>query len=315
MWQSIVQIAPYAVGYAMPLLITALGGLYSERSGIINIGLEGLMVIGSYLACLTVRFLAPSIGYIPAAWLGVLLAMGAGAIFSLLHAFASITLNADQTISGIAINLLATALVVYTSRKFIGTSNLVINSMTRVDIPLLEDIPFIGELFFRDTYPTTWLIIAVLGISAYVIAKTPFGLRLRACGEYPEAAEAGGVNVAKMRYTGVLLSGICAGMGGGVYTLTVAGQCNGSVAGLGFLAIAALIFGQWRTGGILLSTLFFGFALTLAQVSQLIPSLAMMPPLTLKLFPYVVTLITLVLFSKSSRAPRAEGKYFDYRKS
>lgn len=315
MWNTIEQMAPYAVGYTVPILITALGGLFSERSGIINIGLEGLMVIGSFVGGVSVYYFGPLMGNARAAWLGILLAMLAGTLFSMLHAFASINLNADQTISGTAINLMAGALVLYISRRFVGTGNIVVNSMTRVDIPVLKDIPVVGKLFLTDTYPTTWFVLAILIVSWFVIERTPFGLRLRSCGEFPEAADAAGISVARIRYAGVLLSGACAGLGGAIYTVTTAGQCNGSVDGLGFLALAGLIFGQWKPFRILAATLFFGFAVTMAQISMLLPSFASVPPLALKVFPYVVTMLALVVFSKSSQAPRAEGKFFEYKKT
>ena len=197
----------------------------------------------------------------------------------------------------------------------IGTGNIVVNSMTRVDIPVLKDIPVVGKLFLTDTYPTTWFVLAILIVSWFVIERTPFGLRLRSCGEFPEAADAAGISVARIRYAGVLLSGACAGLGGAIYTVTTAGQCNGSVDGLGFLALAGLIFGQWKPFRILAATLFFGFAVTMAQISMLLPSFASVPPLALKVFPYVVTMLALVVFSKSSQAPRAEGKFFEYKKT
>lgn len=169
------------------------------------------MVIGSFVGGVSVYYFGPLMGNARAAWLGILLAMLAGTLFSVLHAFASINLNADQTISGTAINLMAGALVLYISRRFVGTGNIVVNSMTRVDIPVLKDIPVIGKLFLTDTYPTTWFVLAILIVSWFVIERTPFGLRLRSCGEFPEAADAAGISVARIRYAGVLLSGACAG--------------------------------------------------------------------------------------------------------
>lgn len=185
------------------------------------------MVIGSFVGGVSVYYFGPLMGNARAAWLGILLAMLAGTLFSVLHAFASINLNADQTISGTAINLMAGALVLYISRRFVGTGNIVVNSMTRVDIPVLKDIPVIGKLFLTDTYPTTWFVLVILIVSWFVIERTPFGLRLRSCGEFPEAADAAGISVARIRYAGVLLSGACAGLGGAIYTVTTAGQCNG----------------------------------------------------------------------------------------
>lgn len=315
MWATIEQMAPYAVAYTIPLLITALGGLLSERSGIINIGLEGLMVVGAFMGAYTVRVLGPVMGHGAAAWVGVTLAMAAGTMFSLLHAFASINLSANQTISGTAINLMAGALVLYISRSLVGSASIVINSMTRVDIPFLHRIPVLGRLFFTDTYPTTWFVLLLLVLTWFVLEKTPIGLRLRACGEYPEAAAAAGIRVARIRYLGVMLSGCFAGLGGAVYVVTIAGQSNGSVDGLGFLALAGLIFGQWHPFRVLLATVFFGFSVTIAQISMLLPSMSDIHPLILKVFPYIVTLLALVVFSKTSLAPAAAGKPFDYKKS
>ena len=180
-----------------------------------------------------------------------------------------------------------------------------------MDIPVLSNIPVIGDLFFKKTYITTWLSLAILLVSTFLIYKTRFGLRLRACGEHPQAADAAGINVYRMRYIGVLLSGGLSGLGGAIRLVTTSGEFNGSVAGLGFLALAALIFGQWKPLGILGATFFFGIATTIANVSQVIPSLGSIPPVVLKIFPYIITLIALVLFSKSSQAPKSAGEPFD----
>ncbi|WP_088041164.1 ABC transporter permease [Bacillus sp. EAC] len=308
----ILQIFPYAIAYTIPLLIVALGGLFSERSGVVNIGLEGLMVVGGFSSALTISKLQethPTESWV--IWVGLLVAMLAGALFSLLHAFASINLNADQVISGIAINMIAGALTVFLARNITGSGNIRVNGMIRSDIPGLSKIPIIGDLFFKNAYSTTWLVLIILIISTFVLYKTRFGLRLRACGEYPQAADAAGINVYRIRYLGVIISGAFSGLGGAIILVTYSGEFTGSVAGLGFLAIAALIFGQWRPLGILAATLFFGVATTIANVSQVIPSLAQIPPLALKLFPYVVTLIALVLFSKTSQAPKSVGVAYE----
>ncbi|HIS52372.1 MAG TPA: ABC transporter permease [Candidatus Onthomonas avicola] len=306
--------APYAIAYAIPILITALGGMFAERCGIINIALDGIMIFGALSGALCVTLLTELCGYNAAASIGILLAIVVGILFSLLLAFASIQLNANQTICGTALNLLAAALGVYLSRQIVGVSIIVINSLPRFDVPILSSLPVIGPILFRNTYVTTWLVFGLTVLSWYVIERTPFGLRLRACGEYPESAEAAGIHVARIRYAGVMISGAFAGLGGAIYALTIAGQSTGNVNGLGFVALAGLIFGQWRTFGVLFATLFFGMALTVAQISTLWPSLAAVPPLFLRIFPYVVTLLVLIFFSKSSRAPRAEGKYFAYKK-
>ena len=308
MWYTLTSIFPYVIAYTIPLLVTSLGGLYSERSGVVNLGLEGLMLVGSFAAAITIHLLE---GLIPSDLLipiGLLAAVIMGILYSLLHAFASITLKADQIISGTAINMLAAALTVYTARAILGSGNVRVNSIIRKDIPGLANIPVLGPLFFSQSYWSTWLVLAILVFSWFLLYKTSFGLRLRACGEHPSAVASAGVNVHKMRYFAVCASGALAGLGGAVILVTYSGEFNGSVDGLGFLALAALIFGQWKPLGILGATFFFGFARTVANVSQVIPSLSLIPPVWLKIFPYVVTLIALVLFSKHSAAPKADGE-------
>lgn len=310
-WSLIEQIFPYAIAYTVPLLITALGGLYSERSGVVNIGLEGLMIVGFFTSAFVISQLESMLPG-TAIWLGLLLAMIAGALFSLLHAFACITLNANQVISGTAINMIAGALTVYLARHTTGSGNiLIVHGLIRRNIPVLAKIPLLGRLFFTQTYATTWVVLAILLFSWFLLYKTPFGLRLRACGENPQAADAAGINVYRMRYLAVLISGACAGLGGAVILVTYSGEFNGNVAGLGFLALAALIFGQWKPLGILGATFFFGLASTIANVSQAIPALAKIPGILLKNFPYIVTLLVLVFFSKTTQAPRAAGEPYD----
>lgn len=313
MWETISQIFPYAVAYTIPLLITALGALYCERSGVINIGLDGFMIIGSFSGALTILKLQDSMpnSTLPL-WIGLAVAFIVGMLFSLLHAFASINLNANQTISGTAINMMAGAITIFLARTIAGSGRIRIKAgFYPMDIPVLSNIPVIGDLFFKKTYITTWLSLAILLVSTFLIYKTRFGLRLRACGEHPQAADAAGINVYRMRYIGVLLSGGLSGLGGAIILVTTSGEFNGSVAGLGFLALAALIFGQWKPLGILGATFFFGIATTIANVSQVIPSLGSIPPVILKIFPYIITLIALVLFSKSSQAPKSAGEPFD----
>lgn len=311
MWEIIQFIFPYAIAFTIPLLITSLGGLICERSGVVNIGLEGLMIIGSFSSAITISSFYSALG-LASVWLGLLIAMLAGALFSLLHAFASINLNANQVISGTAINMIAGAITVFFARYVTGSGNIaIVIGMRRFNVPGLSKIPVIGPLLFTQTYLTTWLVLLILAACWYLIYKTPFGLRLRACGEHPQAADAAGVNVKLIRYIGVMFSGAFASLGGAIILVTYSGEFNGSVAGLGFLSLAALIFGQWKPLGILGATFFFGFASTLANVSQVVPALEDIPGLILKAFPYVLTLFALVFFSKSSQAPRAAGEAFD----
>lgn len=314
MWTTIVQIFPYAVAFTIPLLITALGGLFSERSGVVNIGLEGMMVVGSFTGAYTISILQPILP-IYGIWISLFAAMIAGALFSMLHAFASINLNANQVISGTAINMIAGALTIFLARNITGSGNIPITSgLPRLDIPVLDQIPIIGKLLFKGTYGTTWLVLFILVVSWFVIYRSAFGLRLRACGEHPHAADSAGVNVFRIRYIAVMISGAFSGLGGAIMLVTYAGEFTGSVAGLGFLALASLIFGQWKPLGILGATAFFGLASTIANISQVIPALSSIPSVILKVFPYAVTVIALVIFSKSSQAPRASGEPFDHGK-
>lgn len=312
MLETLQQLFPYAIAFTIPLLITALGALYSERSGVTNIGLDGLMIVGSFIGAFTIVTIQDKLdGNLPI-WIGLLVATIAGIIFSLLHAFASINLNANQIISGTAINMIAGALTVFLARNITGSGNIrIMQGFIPEDIPVLSKIPVIGELFFTKTYASTWLVLVILIVATFMLYKTPFGMRLRACGEHPQAADAAGINVYKMRYIGVMVSGAFSALGGAIIIATYAGEFNGDVGGLGFLALAALIFGQWNPFGILGATFFFGFASTIANVSQVIPELASFPPVILKTFPYVMTLIALIIFSKSSRAPKAVGEIFD----
>lgn len=310
MWVTLTQIFPYAIAYTIPMLVTSLGGLYSERSGVTNIGLEGLMLVGYFASAITIKLTEATLG-INALPVGLLVGVLAGAIFSLLHAFASINLRADQIISGTAINMLAAALTVYLARTISGSGNVrIFMGIVRKNIPFLAKIPILGPLFFSQTYWTTWLCLLIWALSWILLYKTSFGLRLRACGEHPSAVASAGVNVRLMRYFGVTMSGALAGLGGSVILVTYSGEFNGTVAGLGFLSLAALIFGQWKPLGILGATFFFGIATTIANVSQVIPALNIIPPVFFKVFPYIATLLALVAFSKKSAAPKAVGEPF-----
>lgn len=313
MLETLLQISPYAVAFTIPLLVTALGGLYSERSGVVNIGLEGLMLVGSFAAAVTITALQPAMDG-RALWAGLLAAAAAGALFALLHAFACISMNADQVISGAAVNMIAGALTVFISRNITGSGNIQINPFARADIAVLCDVPVVGKLFFTNAYPTTWLALLLLAAAWFVLSRTVFGLRLRACGEHPQAVAAAGVNVRLIRYAAVVISGACAGLGGAIVLTTYSGEFNGTVFGLGFLALAALIFGQWKPLGVLGATFFFGFASTIATSAQAIPALTAIPGVVLKTFPYAVTLLILVFFSGKTRAPRASGHPFEQGK-
>lgn len=315
MWDIIASVVPLALAYSAPLLIIAMGGLFSERSGVVNIGLEGLMGVGAFAAALVISKTFGELGN-GAVWLGILVAAIAGGVFSLLHAFASITMKADQVISGTALNILSAALTVYLARVLHGSANIqIIKGFIKQDVPVLAGIPLIGPLLFKNAYITTLLVFLIVVLSWYLLYHRPFGLRLRACGENPHAADSMGVSVFRMRLVGVVLSGVLAGLGGGIVITTYSGEFSPLIySGLGFLALAALIFGKWNPWGVLGAALFFGFAKTVADMSKLFEGLNKMPNILFNTFPYVVTIIALILFSKNAAGPKAAGEPYDVGK-
>ena len=269
--------------YAIPLMIVALAGIFAERSGVINLALEGIMIFGAFIGVLFVRILqatgcmdiaketsnwAALQGYM---FLTMLAAAALGALFSMLLAFAAIKLKADQTIGGTALNMLAPALVLFLIRVIVNQNNMTLISgdsatwfmikKTMLGFAKNDKLNFFQETFLNKVYLSTYICIIIFIVLSIVLYKTRFGLRLRACGENPQAAASLGINVIKMRYAGVLISGALAGMGGFVYAMTTANcSSNGDVAGFGFLALAVMIFGNWKplnvAGGALLFGLF-----------------------------------------------------------
>ena len=300
--------------FAIPLLIVAIGGMYSERSGVINIALEGIMVIGAFFGILFINFNQDVLSGQLLLVLAVVVAGLAGGIFALLHAFASVNMKADQTISGTALNMFAPAFAIYVARMIQGIQQVQFTDTFRIDaVPVLGKIPVIGDMFFKNAYLTTYIGIAIYIVAALVINRTKFGLRLRACGEHPGAADSVGINVYRIRYAGVIISGVLAGIGGLVFVIPTSTNFNATVAGYGFLALAVLIFGQWRSSKILCAAFFFGIMKTLASGYSVIPFLANLPiPNQIyKMIPYLATLIVLMFSSKNSQAPIAEGIPYD----
>lgn len=300
--------------FTIPLLIVALGGMFSERSGIINIALEGIMIMGAFCSILFINLTQGVLSGQPQLLLAILVAALSGMLFSLFHAFASVNMKADQTISGTALNMFAPAFAVFFARILQGVQQIQFNNTFRIEsVPVLGSIPIIGDLFFKNTYITTYLGIFILAASTIVLYKTRFGLRLRACGEHPQAADSVGINVYRMQYFGVLISGALAGIGGLVFVVPTSTNFNASVAGYGFLALAVLIFGQWNPIRIMFASLFFGLMKTIAASYSGIPILATLgiPSYIYKMIPYIATLIVLVFTSKNSQAPRAEGIPYD----
>lgn len=300
--------------FSIPLLVVALGGLFAERSGIVNIALEGIMIVGGFSGILFIHYFQGSMPGQTALIVGLLISAVSGMLISLVHAYAAVNMKADQTISGTAINMFAPAFAIFVARMLQSVQQVTFQNTFRIaKVPFLGDIPVIGPMFFQQTYITTYLGFLLLIIAAVVLYKTRFGLRLRACGEHPQAADSVGVNVYKMRYAGTIISGALAGMGGLIFVIPTSTNFNATVSGYGFLAIAVLIFGQWKPGRILFAALFFGFMKTVAATYSSIPILEglSIPSDIYKMIPYIATLVVLAFTSKNSAAPRAEGIPYD----
>jgi len=300
--------------FSIPLLVVALGGMFSERSGVINIALEGTMIIGAFSGILFINIVQKFIPGQPVLLMAVFVSAFSGTAVSLLHAYASINLNADQIISGTAINMLAPAVAIYIARTIRTVQQIPFVNQFRIDkVPLLGDIPFVGSLLFRSAYITTYIGFLILAVSALVLYKTRFGLRLRSCGEHPQAADSAGINVYAMRYAGVMISGALAGIGGLVFVIPTSIEFNPEVSGYGFLAIAVLIFGQWKPGRILAAAFFFGLMKAIASSYSGISFMSAIPipAYVYKMIPYIATLVVLAFSSKTSQAPKAEGIPYD----
>lgn len=273
---------------ATPLLLAALGGLYSERSGVINIGLEGMMLAGAFTAAVVTHFAGNP-------WIGLLAAIAVGAAVALVHAFVCIQCKADQVVTGTAINILFLALPALLSGAMFQSTG------ATPQIPQQNLMPIAPIILAFALVPITW----------YVLASTPFGLRLRAVGENPEAADTAGIRVLAMRYKGVLISGMLAAIGGAYLSI---GQSSlftrNMTAGRGFIALAALIFGKWRPVQTMLACLLFGLA---EAVSIQMQGVVKIPVEFIQMVPYVLTIVVLAGFIGRSRPPRALGIPYEKR--
>jgi simple sugar transport system permease protein len=374
------------------LLVVALGGLLAERSGVTNIALEGIMILGAFLGVwaihgleiypyslmtivvmivvvliwvisldVLVNFGLSKLGFkrvglnrlhmkqrenrlyialnifivlvfaslimlsfflfgIPKQIIlimGIMIGGAVGGVYAMIHAHASIYMKADQVISATALNLFAPAFAIFTARFIQRGQQIPFSSSFMIPkIPFLGDIPIIGELFFTRVFISFYIALALLVIIWIIVYKSKFGLRLRACGENPHAADSLGINIYKLRFKAVTLSGVFAGMGGVIFVISTSTEFNVTVAGFGFLAIAVLIFGNWRPSGILMAAIFFGFTKTLAASYTAIPFLDNLGLQReyYELIPFIATLIILAFFSKNSQAPKALGQIYDQGK-
>lgn len=320
--------------FAIPLMIVALAGVFAERSGIINIALEGIMIVGAFVGVLVIKILleagfSTSLGQLLLI-ITILIVALFGALFSMLLAFASVNLKADQTIGGTALNLLAPALVLFLIMVISQQSSLNIPGSpgslfmlfkTDFGYDQTAELSVIESVLFNKIYPTTYYaILLYIGLSIFLY-KTKIGIRIRSCGENPQAADSLGINVYKMRYIGVMISGALAALGGFIFALTAAGcSSTGDVAGLGFLALGVMIFGNWKPLNIAIVSILFGglkaISAGYASIDINNDNVFFLKELGIsshiyRILPYIVTLLVLAFTSKRTRAPKAEGQPYD----
>jgi simple sugar transport system permease protein len=280
---------------ATPIVSASLGGIFSERAGIINIGLEGMMLAGAFTGVATSFFTG-------SAWLGVLAAVLVGGLLGLLHAFLTVKFLVDQVVSGTGINILALGFTAYMSQVFWGSrgASESVNGLEVISIPVLKDIPIIGGIIGSQT-PLVYLTFIIVVLSYIVLFKTPIGLRIRAVGEHPAAADTAGINVYRTKYLCVMISGMLAAFGGAFLSL---GQLNlfvwGMTGGRGFIALAAMIFGQWMPFGAFGASLLFGFADALQMRLQ---AVGLLPSQIILMVPYVLTIVVLAGVVRKARPP------------
>lgn len=304
--------------YATPLLIVALAGCFSERSGIINLALEGEMIFGAFIGALCVNAWQVAGTFVDNQQLMFVLALlisgVAGALFSLLLSFAAIKLKVDQTIAGTALNMLAPAIFLTVCLVFFNQEKLVMNPMPNYVILHKGDMNPLYEIFCNKAYISTYIIFGLFVVLSIWLYKSKVGTHLRACGEHPQAADSVGINVYKMRFLGTTISGFLAGVGGYAYIATVsAGTAESSVGGMGFLALAIMIFGNWNPVGIFFGSLLFGF---LKCIGPLAGQISFLNSLGLDIYfyniiPFVIVIIVLIISRNKSGCPKAEGIPYD----
>ena len=308
-----ILLVQYTLLFASVLLLVALGGCFAEHSGVINLGLEGIMVIGALGGALTMRYLPDGTPAFLIVVLVILVSMLAGLLYSCLLAVSAINCKADQTIVGTALNIIGTAAATVIVKAINTAANPDdVSSIIQYTLPKQAFIVKIGEFEFN-----WFMLVAVIAliVSYVTLYKTKFGLRLMSCGEHPQAAASVGINVYKMRWAGVLISGLLGGLGGIVYITCGVSEWRFEygVAGFGFLSLAVMIFGQWKPTNIALAALLFGFCRALSNVYFGFEFLKVLniPSGVYNMLPYIISLVVLAFTSKKSRAPKAEGIPYD----
>ena len=299
---------------AIPLMIVALAGIYSEKGGVLNFSLEGLMLIGAFTGALFIQSTQSFMSGNGQYFIALLIAGVFGMVVILLQALSAIKLKGEQIISGLAINLLIPPLTIVIARATIGVLQVRYDNTFRVsEVPFFSDIPLVGDIFFKNAYISTIIGVVFLIVSVIVFGKSRFGLRLMACGENPAAAASMGINVARTRLTGLLISGFFAGLGGLAFVVPNAAEYSATVVGYGYLAVAVVIFGQWKPLPILFASIFFGCVKTFANVYMIIPFLVEQGTNSyfFKMLPYLLTIVVLIFTSKRSRQPAALAKAYD----
>jgi len=307
------------LSFALPLFIMSIGGIYSERSGITNLAIEGLQGFGAFFGALSAVLISHFLN-IPIQklfYLALFLSMIGGMLFSVLHALLCIYFKANQVISGVVINILSMSLTVFLTTQINSSvfgamsDKFQIGTSIRFTIPGLSEIPFLGAIF-KNIYPFQIVILIIAIFAAYVLNKTRFGLRLRACGDNPHSVDAAGVEVSKIQFKAVMISGALSGLGGISFAYSISTNFSPAIyMGYGYLAIAALIFGNWKVLPTFGACLLFGFARSGGYfLGQLLKMTSTFSDLIMTL-PYVLTLLLLIFFSKSNRAPRALGEIYD----
>lgn len=307
------------LSFALPLFIMAVGGIYSEKSGVTNLAIEGLQGFGAFTGALVAVLIAGNFAgnsSIPF-YIAMVFSVIGGMLFSLIHALLCIRFRANMVISGVVLNILAVALTSFLTKQInasvfgAASDKFVLGVSSRLTVPGLSAIPVLGAVF-TNLYPFEIVIVVVAFIAWFVMYKTKFGLHLRACGDNPHAVDAAGIEVAKVRLAAVMISGALSGLGGICFAYSISANFSSAIyVGYGYLAIAALIFGNWRILPTLGACLLFGFARSGGyRLVQILAMPSSYQDLVMTL-PYVLTLFLLIFFSKHNRSPRALGVIYD----